>query len=204
MIIDISFLNPIQQVIIIFKQTLITIYAWPIILLVLLTAVLIAAVLLLWIRFCRERDKTFVSVIMLLLSIFFILAVTILSRDIGSGSELSLVPFSSWINYFKGNNEEFLRTNIFNMLLFLPFGALLYAVRYTRSSFKGLLMLTSVSAILLSCSVELGQWFLQCGEVETDDVIHNVLGAVIGVLLAKLVCDLYRKHIKQSDERQGF
>lgn len=189
------------MVINIFKQTLITIYGFPIILLVLLTAVSIAAVLLLWLRFCRERDKTFVSVIMLLLSTFFVLAVTILSRDIGSGSELSLVPFSSWINYFKGNNEEFLRTNIFNMLLFMPFGASLYAVRYTRSSFKGLLMITSVSAILLSFSVELGQWFLQCGEVETDDVIHNVLGAVIGVLFAKLVCGLYRKHIKRFDER---
>lgn len=189
------------MVINIFKQTLITIYAFPIILLVLLTAVSIAAVLLLWMRFCRERDKTFVSVIMILLSTFFVLAVTILSRDIGSGSEFSLVPFSSWINYFKGNNEEFLRTNIFNMLLFMPFGASLYAVRYTRSSFKGLLMITSVSAILLSFSVELGQWFLQCGEVETDDVIHNVFGAVIGVLLAKLVCGLYRKHIKRFDER---
>lgn len=129
------------------------------------------------------------------------MAVTILSREIGIGSELSLVPFSSWINYFKGNNDEFLRTNIFNMLLFMPFGASLYAVRYTRSSFKGLLMITSVSAMLLSVSVELGQWFLQCGEVETDDVIHNVLGAVIGVLLAKLVCGLYRKHIKRFDER---
>lgn len=192
------------MVINIFKQTLITIYGFPIILLVLLTAVSIAAVLLLWLRFCREKDKTFVSIIMLLLSTFFVLAVTILSRDIGSGSELSLVPFSSWINYFKGSNDEFLRTNIFNMLLFMPFGASLYAVRYIRSSFKGLLMITSVSAMLLSFSVELGQWFLQCGEVEADDVIHNVLGAVIGVLLAKLVCDLYRKHIKQSDERQGF
>lgn len=189
------------MVINIFNQTLITIYAWPIILLVLLTAVSIAAVLLLWLRFCREKDKTFVSVILLLLSIFFILAVTILSRDIGSESELSLVPFNSWINYFKGNNEEFLRTNIFNMLLFMPFGASLYAVRYTRSSFKGLLMITSVSAMLLSVSVELGQWFLQCGEVETDDIIHNVLGAVLGTLLAKLVCDLYRKHVKQFYER---
>lgn len=187
--------------IIIFKQTLITIYAWPIILLVLLTAVLIAAVLLLWLRFFREKYKTFVSIIMLLLSIFFILAVTILSRDIGSGSELFLVPFSSWINYFKGNNDEFLRTNIFNMLLFMPFGASLYAVRYTRSFFKCLLIITSVSAMLLSFSVELGQWFLQCGEVETDDIIHNVLGAVIGTLLAKLVCDLYRTHRKHSDER---
>lgn len=138
---------------------------------------------------------------MLLLSTFFILAVTILSRDIGSGGELSLVPFSSWINYFKGSNDEFLRTNIFNMLLFMPFGASLYAVRYTRSSFKGLLMITSVAAMVLSVSVELGQWFLQCGEVETDDVIHNVFGAVIGVLLSKLVCGLYRKHIKRFDER---
>lgn len=188
------------MVINIFNQTLITIYAWPIILLVLLTAVSITAVLLLWLRFCREKDKTFVSVIMLLMSTFFILAVTILSRDIGSGSELSLVPFSSWINYFKGNNEEFLRTNIFNMLLFMPFGASLYAVR-SKISPKIILIVTSVSAMLLSILVEFGQWFLQCGEVETDDVIHNVLGAVIGALLAKFVCDLYRKHVKQFYER---
>lgn len=187
--------------IIIFNQTLITIYGFPIILLVLLTAVSIAAVLLLWLRFCREKDKTFVSVIMLLMSIFFILAVTILSREIGSGSELSLVPFSSWINYFKGNNEEFLRTNIFNMLLFMPLGASLYAVSYTKSSFTSSLIITIVAAMVLSVSVELGQWFLQCGEVETDDVIHNVFGAVIGVLLSKLVCGLYRKHIKRFDER---
>lgn len=94
-----------------------------------------------------------------------------------------------------------MRTNIFNMLLFMPFGASLYAVRYTKSSFTSSLIITIVAAMLLSFSVELGQWFLQCGEVETDDVIHNVLGAVIGTLLAKLVCDLYRTHRKHSDER---
>lgn len=186
--------------IIIFKQTLITIYAWPIILLVLLTAVSMAAVLLLWLRFCKERDKTFVSVIMLLLSTFFVLAVTILSRDFGSGSKLSLLPFGSWINYFKGNNAELLRTNIFNMLLFLPFGVSVYAVGYTNFSLKSSFVVTATAALILSVSVELGQWFLQCGEMETDDVIHNVLGAVVGVLLAKLVCDLYRKYAKQSDE----
>lgn len=188
------------MVINIFRQILVTIYAFPIILLVLLTAVSIAAVLLLWLRFCREKDKVFVSVIMLLMSISFILVVTIFSRDMGSGSELSLVPFSSWINYFKGNNDEFLRTNIFNMLLFMPFGAFSYTVK-SKISPKIIFIITSVAALALSISVELGQWFLQCGEVETDDIIHNVLGSVIGALLAKLVCDLYRKHIKRFNER---
>lgn len=117
----------------------------------------------------------------------------------GSGSELSLVPFSSWINYFKGNNDEFLRTNIFNMLLFMPFGAFSYTVKSKIS--PNIIFITSVAALALSISVELGQWFLQCGEVETDDIIHNVLGSVIGALLAKLVCDLYRKHIKRFNER---
>lgn len=131
---------------------------------------------------------------MLLISMFFILAVTVLSREMGSGRELSLLPFSSWINYFNGSNKEFLRTNIFNMLLFMPFGVSFYAVGYTKISPKICLIITAAVSLVLSVSVESAQFILQCGEAETDDVIHNVLGAVIGVLFAKLVCDLYRKH----------
>lgn len=184
------------MVINIFRQLLNTVYAWPIILLVLFTAAILAALLLLWLRFCGERNKTFASTVMLILSAFFILVVTVLSREMGSGRELSLLPFISWINYFNGNNEELLRTNIFNMLLFMPFGASFYAVGYTKISPKICLIITVAASLILSVSVESAQFLLRCGEAETDDVIHNALGAVFGVLLARLTCDLYSKRIK--------
>lgn len=185
------------MVIDIFKQILVDIYCLPIVILVLLTVIIIAVFLMLWLRFIKDKNKSFVSLLALLMSIFFVLAVTVLSRDFDSVRELSLVPFSSWRDYFNGNNAEYLRTNIFNMLLFMPFGASLYAVGYPNLSVKKCLIITVTAAFVLSFGVELAQFLLQCGETETDDVIHNVLGAVLGMLLAGNVCDLYGSCIKR-------
>lgn len=184
------------MVIDIFKEILVVIYRLPIAILLILTVMLIFGGLLFWLHFFKDKNKSFVSLVALLISIFLILAVTVLSRDFGTVRELSLTPFASWRDYFNGSNAEFLRTNIFNMLLFMPFGASLYAVGYPNLSVKKCLIITVTAAFVLSVGVELAQFLLQCGETETDDVIHNVLGAVFGVLLARLTCNLYSKHIK--------
>lgn len=184
------------MVIDIFKQILVDIYCLPIIVLVLLTVIIIAVCFMLWLHFIKDKNKNFISLVALLISVFLILAITVLSRDFGTVRELSLTPFASWSDYFKGSNAEFLRTNIFNMLLFMPFGASLYAVGYTKISPKNCIIITVAASLVLSVSVESAQFLLQCGETEIDDVIHNVLGAVLGVLLARLTCDLYSKRIK--------
>lgn len=179
------------MVIYIFRQILTTVYRLPIAILTILTVAVIAGALLLWLRFLKGRNQSFVSLLALLMSIFFILAVTVLSRDFGSVRELSLMPFASWREYFNGTNLEYLRTNIYNMLLFMPFGASLYAVGYPNLSVKKCLLITAAAAFFLSVAVECGQFLLQCGETETDDVINNVIGGLLGASLAWNVCDSY-------------
>lgn len=185
------------MVIDIFKEILVAIYRLPIAILLILTVMLLFGALLFWLHFIKDKNKNFVSLLALLISAFFILAVTVLSRDFGSVRELSLTPFASWRNYFNGSNTEYLRTNIFNILLFMPFGASLYAVGYSNLSVKKCLIITVTAAFVLSVGVELVQFLLQCGETEADDVIHNVLGAVFGTLLAGNVCDVYDNCIKR-------
>lgn len=184
------------MVIKIFKEMLVSIYRLPIAILLILTVMLIFGAMLFWLHFIKDKNKSFLSLVAFLISAFFILAVTVLSRDFGSVRELSLTPFASWAEYFNGNNAEYLRTNIFNMLLFMPFGASIYALGYKKISLKACLIITVAASLVLSVSVEGAQFLLQCGEAETDDIIHNVLGAVFGVLLARLTCDLYSKRIK--------
>lgn len=186
------------MVIDIFKEILIAIYRLPIAILLILTVMLIFGGLLFWLHFFKGKNKSFASLSALLISALLILAVTVLSRDFGSVRELSLVPFSSWADYFKGRNEEYLRTNIYNMLLFMPFGASLYAVGYPNLSVKKCLIITAMAALFLSVGIEAVQFLLQCGETETDDVIHNVSGAVFGTLLAGNVCDLYENRVKRN------
>ena len=68
--------------------------------------------------------------------------------------------------------------NINNILVFIPFGALLPEKRW-----KWLLL----TAVLLSAVIEAVQYALNLGWCEIDDVICNVLGAAIGFGLWKLI-----------------
>ena len=71
-----------------------------------------------------------------------------------------------------------------NVFLFLPFGFMLpwTSVRLQRW-WKVLLI-----AAVFSALTEAAQYFLRIGLCETDDVIHNTLGAVIGYGYWRLLC----------------
>lgn len=112
--------------------------------------------------------------------LYYLLYVTLISRAVGSRREVVLRPFVS----FQVSGGEF-HYVIENVLLFILFGLLLCMTLHVygrRCSMKWILM----ASFLTSVSVELLQYIFSCGKSETDDVIANVLGAVIGYLMIKL------------------
>ena len=73
--------------------------------------------------------------------------------------------------------DEMLRQEIvLNILLFVPFGAILYRL---RKQAKVLLV-----ALAVSVSIEAIQYLMGIGLCEIDDVVSNCLGASLGVLIA--------------------
>lgn len=62
-----------------------------------------------------------------------------------------------------------------NILLFIPLGLLI-------GGWKGVLI-----GFLLSCGIELFQYFGRLGYCELDDVLHNTIGAGIGALINVLI-----------------
>lgn len=113
--------------------------------------------------------------------IYYLLYVTLLMRSIGSRREVEFLPFNSY---------EFLRGDfhylIENVLLFVPFGVLLYVNLRTYGRECGIktVLLTS---FLISASIELFQYMFSCGKSEIDDVLANVLGALIGYAVCCLI-----------------
>ena len=111
----------------------------------------------------------------------FLLWLTILSRQPRTGERVFkwelLWAYRAWIA-----GESFGRTesiqNINNILVFMPFGALFPGKRWRW------LMIT---AVLFSATIEIVQYCFNLGWCEIDDVICNVLGAVIGFGLWKKV-----------------
>lgn len=104
---------------------------------------------------------------------FILISITILSREPGSRRSVDLHLFST----FSNNLWE----NIFpveNLLLFIPLGYLLPLLWKRLNN----VIATMLSGLLFSVMVEVIQYLTQRGYFQTDDIIINLLGTVIGYL----------------------
>lgn len=112
--------------------------------------------------------------ILFLIYALFLLWLTIFSREPRAGERIFkwelLWSYRAWIAGESYGKTESIQ-NINNILIFIPFGLLFPGTRW-----KWLLQ----TAVLFSAGIEAVQYALNLGWCEIDDVICNVLGAVIG------------------------
>lgn len=105
----------------------------------------------------------------------FMLLVTLFIREIGSGGKLAWTPFWSWQAVLQHHNFKMLWQILLNVLLFIPFGALL-ALKHGRSA-----KTTVLTGFGLSLCIELCQLVFRLGLFEWDDILHNGVGCALGV-----------------------
>ena len=104
-----------------------------------------------------------------------------------------LRPFHSYVAVWRGETSEILRSNFMNVVLFYPLGLLLDAGLPERWVFGLRLLLIGLLGMVVSAGIEYCQYFFCLGAAEIDDVIHNSLGAVLGILPGCLY-DYCEKH----------
>ena len=88
-----------------------------------------------------------------------------------------LWAYKAWLAGESYGKSESIQ-NINNILVFIPFGCL-----FPRKKWKSLIITT----LVLSSFIEAVQYSFNLGGCEIDDVICNVLGAVIGFGVCKWV-----------------
>lgn len=105
-----------------------------------------------------------------------ILCATILNRNSGTSSKVVLLPLSSLSQ--ERFSADLCKECIMNVLLFLPLGIFMpYAMPQSR---KNKVILTIMFGMSVSICVEMIQGILGIGWFETDDIINNTLGVVVG------------------------
>ena len=113
----------------------------------------------------------------------FIVSATLFDRGISeSRMAPALLPFFSYYSVLNGGNEEILRSNFMNVALFFPIGLLGCELLPEKWPRRKKLFFVCGFLMLLSVGIECCQFCFALGQAETDDVIHNTLGALIGVL----------------------
>lgn len=117
-----------------------------------------------------SKKKDYIFCILFGAYIAAVLWITLFSR-IGGGYRGFLLPFHSYVEICKGEERPLLE-NIGNVVLFIPLGVALQSIGVKDVKKAGL---------LASLLIEILQFTFALGTFECDDLIHNTLGAVIGV-----------------------
>ena len=151
----------------------------------LLTVLSIGLVLLLWRKGLRDGLR-YSTMLLLAEWVFLVLCVSVLFRESEEDYRFNLIPLSSYFDY--GENSYLMEKaalNILNVVLFFPVGLLL------GCGFRGMTWRKVLAfGIGLSVTIELLQLAFKRGLCETDDVIHNVVGCLIGYGLYKAIARL--------------
>lgn len=109
-------------------------------------------------------------------------------------------PFQSYVDALKeGGQKELLRSNFMNAVLFYPAGLLLVSLLTEKWHSRRRLLMVLLLCMGFSLAIEFAQYSYHLGLAQTDDVIHNALGACLGAAVFLLI----PKVIKQIRIRRG-
>ena len=133
-----------------------------------------------------QRMKKFVMGALAIEYYFLVLCSTVICRTAPVLKRVELKPFYNYVDIWNG--VDFKRTFmeiLLNVALFVPIGFLLGGIMP-----KGFLKVL-LSGCLLSILIELLQLASGRGLCETNDVIHNTVGCMVGFAAAMVLKKLY-------------
>lgn len=158
----------------------------------LLVTAIILIVVLIWKRKNYRRNVLWV---LLIEYTFIVVCSTIICRTtVNVGFDrLKLTPFWTYIAVIEHTPGVRVWDIVLNVVLFLPLGFLLKLLRPSLSLPKVL-----VIALLCSIFIEMNQYIFEKGVAQIDDVMHNVIGALLGWTLAHGILRFSRRKITRK------
>lgn len=129
----------------------------------------------------KLRLSSCFALALLLFYISFMLSITLFERIATPYARYELVLFWSYRLIAEGDKNSFFEL-FWNIVLFAPFGLLGSIVFQKRNKLPVL-----GSGILFSIIIELSQLFTHRGLFDFDDIIHNTVGTLIGIVACLVI-----------------
>lgn len=120
------------------------------------------------------------AILLLVEYVFLLFCSTVIFRATGETRQYDFLPFWSYKAIQEGR-AELLPENVMNVVVFIPIGILLGSLLRV----KGAWLITLIVGLGISVSIEALQYFFHRGFAETDDVMHNTIGCILGWLMVK-------------------
>ena len=163
---------------------------------VLLFFLVVGAIVLL--LFFRKNALRYLARLVLTEYIFCVYGLTIIFRKANRAYSLFLTPFWSYKEIFNGKDPSLINEIILNVVLFVPIGLLWGAQSKNRTN-KQQWLAAFVLGMGLSIVIEVLQLVFKKGSFEIDDIIHNIVGCILGFAAWK-GCKKIVEAIKQRNK----
>ena len=134
------------------------------------------------------KEERLVCIYMFVLYIALTFFATTITRTVQAERIFKVKLFAEHALALNGN-AKMAKQVFFNILMMIPFGLLLPAVTGGRCGIGK----TLCGAFLYSLTIEIVQLVFRFGSFETDDLLNNCIGALIGYGLYALCCIIYRQ-----------
>lgn len=115
--------------------------------------------------------------------VFVIYCSTVIYRTAADGNGHEFRPFWSY-DAIEYGRPELLAENLMNVIVFVPVGILL-GIMFSGARFTVMkkMLITMIIGMCISLSIEAMQYFFQRGFAETDDVMNNTMGCLLGLMI---------------------
>lgn len=147
------------------------------------------------------------GICILLFSVYvtFLLGVTLLNRQMGSIHQVKLQPLWSYVEACKESSWGWWSQIIYNIVAFVPMGFFVPMIFERMRKFIWVLILGGLTSV----GIEVFQLVLRCGLMETDDIVNNTMGVIMGygiwwrctrtLMQSKIISELCKLHKEAED-----
>lgn len=142
--------------------------------------------------------KNIIYYVLLSVNCSFIFVMTLFGREKGDYG-FEILPFESYFKAFSENNIEMMLQIIINIAMFVPIGFLLPCCCRFFKSYRYVFLATVISSLFIECV----QGFAKIGFFEVDDILNNVMGAMIGLLIYALCLSYKERKKDRKVNRKG-
>lgn len=146
----------------------------------LLVFLILVTLLILYREKWTIKEKCFKTAVWSYLYLIFLY--TFLSRSVKNDVNYNLTPFWSYQHIFLTHDFKIVLEVLINCLMFMPVGILVpwayekYLCEDRKREQKAVLLF----GLIISVSLECLQLFTRTGLFEWDDIIHNMIGLILG------------------------
>lgn len=145
--------------------------------------VILASVVVVLLKINSMWTRKSIICILFIEYLFLVFCETLIFRPVAGHREIRLKPFWSYQLAFNSYPSLIMLWEVLlNIFLFIPIGLLLGMI-FPQLKWWKIFLFGSV----LSAVIEMSQYFFCKGLCETDDVINNSLGTLIGFFLCKIM-----------------